>query len=330
MTKLLKTAAFLLALIVSLAGLTGCRRYQSRPIILGFAQPQTMEHPQGQMVERIRERVAELTNGAVVIRHFPSDQLGSQADVFRQTVEGINAIVIGDFASVQPYFADVAVFNLPYMFTSPEHMLNVLNSPLAQEMFDGITQASGLIPLGSLYFGTRVLTTRNVIATRPEDLRGVRIRSPQGTVMVDAVNSLGSTAVPMPLAELYMALQTGTVEGQENPLQTIISNRFYEVQNNVILTNHMIGLSIVFANQRIWNSIPDIYRTEIERIIYEECLRTSNEIAANETILRGELEARGMRFITPDFDAFRTHSLNETLRRYSQFSDLIARIVAIN
>lgn len=299
------------------------------PITLGISQPQAITHPQGKFVERVKERVEIETNGMIKIAHYPSDQLGSADEVYRQTVEGSNAIFIGDFTQSAQYVEELAVFNLPYIFNSPEHMEKVLTSDIAQTLYDKLEEVNGLKVLMPIYFGDRVMSTKGIEARTPADLKGVRIRCPQGTVSVDSISSLGCTPVPMALSEVYMALQTGAVDGQENPLQTFVNNKFYEVQDTIILTNHTIGFSAIIVNSAIWNTIPEEYQELIIQIMEEEAITLKQEIIDTTASLRAECEEKGVRFITPDFDTFKEYSLAQSRKKYSVYSDLMDEIATI-
>ncbi len=298
----------------------------SEKIVLGVGHPQAIDHPQGKFVERVKARVEEATDGMIQINHYPSDQLGSADEVFRQTVEGSNAIYIGDFNQAAQYVEELSVFNLPYMFNDPEHMAKVLTSDIAWELYDELEEIAGLTFLMPIYFGDRVMSTKGVQATTPEELDGVRIRCPQGTVSVDSVASLGCTPVPLALADLYMALQTGTVTGQENPLQTFVANKFYEVQDTIILTNHTIGFSTILINSDIWGSIPVEYQDLILEIMSDEAETLKEDILSTTAELRAECEGYGVTFIEPDFDAFKEYSLAYSREHYAEFSDLIDAI----
>lgn len=298
----------------------------TEPVILGVAHPQAIDHPQGKFVERVKARVEEASNGMIQINHYPSDQLGSADEVFRQTVEGSNAIYIGDFNQASQYVEELSVFNLPYMFNDPDHMVKVLTSSTAQELYNKLEETAGLTFLMPIYFGNRVMSTKGIQATTPEELNGVRIRCPQGTVSVDSVASLGCTPVPLALSELYMALQTGTVSGQENPLQTFVTKKFYEVQDTIILTNHTIGFSTILINSDIWNSIPEEYQELIQQIMSEEAEVLKQEILDTTSELRAECEGYGVTFIEPDFDAFKAYSLSYSNEHYAQYADLIEAV----
>ena len=300
-----------------------------KPITLGIAHPQAIDHPQSKFVERVKERVEKETGGMIKIAHYPADQLGSADEVYRQTVEGSNAIYIGDFNQSAQYVEELSVFNLPYIFKDPEHMEKVLTSDIAQELYDKLEAINGMKFLMPIYFGDRVMSTNKIRATTPEELKGVRIRCPQGTVSVDSIASLGCTPVPMALSEVYMALQTGAIDGQENPLQTFVNNRFYEVQDTIILTNHTIGFSTIMANGDIWNSIPKEYQDLILKIMQEEAVTLKEEIINSTAALREECEAQGVEFIEPDVEAFREHSLAYSRNIYSEYSELMDSIAEI-
>ncbi|MBN1225336.1 MAG: TRAP transporter substrate-binding protein DctP, partial [Candidatus Aminicenantes bacterium] len=304
---------------------------QVKPVVLRLAQPQAIEHPQSQMVERIAEKIKTLTNGEVELKHYPAGQLGSAPDVFRQMVDGGIDFVIGGTDQLSSYNKQLDVFQTFYLFKDPDHMLRVMESPLATELFEKVRKESGIRIVNNIYFGTRILSTKNVKATKPEDLKGVKIRATPSPVWVENINALGATAVAMPLAEVYMALQTGTVEGQDNPLPGDKAHKFYEVQNNFILTNHAIGFSTIMVNEQSWNKIPAKYHADIERIFKEEGGWMKDEIIRQDAEIRKEFEAMGKEFIEPDREAFRSRVLTIQIEKNKDtYADLIKKIMEID
>jgi TRAP-type transport system periplasmic protein len=304
---------------------------EGQTLVLRLGQPQSLEHPQSLMVDRIAEKIKILTTGEIILKHYPAGQLGSQPEMFRQMVDGGLDFVIGGTDQAGQYHDPVNVFEMTYLYKSPEHMVKVLTSSLAKSLYEEVRKKSGVIILNPVYFGTRILSTKNVKVTKPEQLKGIKIRSVTSPIWVDNMSALGCTPVPMPLSDVYMALQTGTVEGQDNPLPGVKSTKFYEVQNNFILTNHFVGFSVVCVNEKAWNRIPSKYRDKIAKVFLEEADWMANEITKQEVSIRKELEAMGKVFIEPDREAFREARMNyDKEKTKKRFGDLVDKISKIN
>jgi len=201
---------------------------------------------------------------------------------------------------------------------------------MAATLFEEAQRKSGIRIVNNVYFGTRILSTKSVKVYKPEDLKGVKIRATPSPVWVENFNAMGATAVPMPLSEVYMALQTGTVEGQDNPLPGVKANKFFEVQNNFSLTNHAIGFSTIMVNAKAWNRIPEKYRPDIDKVFKEEGLWMKGEIVAQDEAIRKELEGMKKTFIEPDRAAFRERVLKAQMERHKDtYADLIRQIMEI-
>ena len=148
--------------------------------------------------------------------------------------------------------------------------------------------------------GTRQLTTNKPIHTL-DDLKGMKIRVPQAELYVKMVESWGAAATPMNINELYMALQTGTVDGQENPLTTFESYKFYEVVKNVVLTNHIICPNMIFMNADVWNSMSEHDQQVVQEAIDAAVAWQDEQIIEAEKTLADKLASEyGCEIITPD------------------------------
>ena len=154
--------------------------------------------------------------------------------------------------------------------------------------------------LGTFYYGTRQLTTDKEIHTL-DDLKGLKIRVPESDLYVKMVESWGAAATPMNINDLYMALQTGTVDGQENPLTTFDSYKFYEVVKNVILTNHIICPNMVFINNDVWNNMSEHDQEVVQTAINNAIAWQDEQVISQEKELQKTLaDEDGCTIITPD------------------------------
>ncbi|MDR1901271.1 MAG: TRAP transporter substrate-binding protein DctP [Treponema sp.] len=150
----------------------------------------------------------------------------------------------------------ISMFAAGYMFQTYEHMTKVMNGPIGQEVFDRVVKEQGVRPLGSEYLGTRQI---NMVEDKPirtpADLRGVNIRMPNSDAWIFLGKALGANPTPISFTELYMALQTKTVDGQDNPLPTNKNAKFYEVTKSVSITNHIIDSVWPTINEAKWQSL---------------------------------------------------------------------------
>lgn len=181
--------------------------------------------------------------------------LGGSQDLVEGIQEGLVDFITEGPAQFQTWVPKLGMLEAPYLWQNVDHMINTLNGEYMDTLNEEF-QKVGVHILGTLYYGTRQLTTNKPIST-VEDLKGMKIRVPETDLYVKMVESWGASATPMNINELYMALQTGTVDGQENPLPTIEAQKFYEVVKYVTLTNHIICPSMFFVNLDVWESLSD-------------------------------------------------------------------------
>lgn len=204
----------------------------------------------------VQEEIERNSNGQISMEIFPSGQLGAEATVIASIQTGdIEMTVVNTAAMVQ--FADyLNVMAVPFMFPNHEVAFNVLDGEFGQYISNRMEEEMGVIGLGfwdSLDF--RQLTADRPIRT-PDDLSGLRIRTMENPIQIAIWQALGASPTPISFAELYTALQQGTVDAQENPLELITMMRFYEVQDYVTLTNHLFQTSQAIISPQFYYSLP--------------------------------------------------------------------------
>jgi tripartite ATP-independent transporter DctP family solute receptor len=169
-------------------------------------------------------------------------------------IGGAQEMMVGSTATLVGIVKDFGVYDLPFLFNNEKEADAVLDGPFGQKLAARL-QEKGLV--GPVYWenGFRNLTnTRHPIA-KMEDMKGIKLRVMQNPVYIDMFNSFGASAVPLPFSELFTALETGTVDGQENPVNTIESSKFYEVQKFLSITRHVYSPWIVLASKKWWDGL---------------------------------------------------------------------------
>ena len=194
------------------------------------------------------------SNGSIDVQIFPSSQMGPD----REMIEGVQTGVLEMAVSPSSFFAgwdqSFAVIELPYMYPGKQVALDVLNGPAGDEML-GKLENQGLVGLGWLENGVRHVTNNVRPIRSPEDLKGVKLRTMKVPAHVDTFQALGANPTPMNFGEVYSALQQGVIDGQENPVALIDSQRFYEVQKHVSLTSHVFTTYIPVISGAFFNSL---------------------------------------------------------------------------
>ncbi|WP_295811226.1 TRAP transporter substrate-binding protein DctP [uncultured Nitratireductor sp.] len=198
----------------------------------------------------------------------------------------------------------------PYLLTGPDHICAFQQSDLWPEMVDEVDEAMGIVLLEAAYQGTRTLNLREQKDVKtPADLSGMTLRvvpSPANILMGEA---LGASPTPIPFKELYLALQTGTVDAQENPLTLIYSNKFHEVTEQIVNTNHKVLIQMPAFSKRNWEKLSEDQKQVVRDGARRAADNYSKNVAMQEASLRKTMEEEGIVFTDPDIDAFRAAML---------------------
>ena len=280
-----------------------------QPTVMRWGDVVAGGHPQVMMIERVAADVKAKTNGRIDIQGFPNGQMGSSRDMIEAVSNGTQQIVTEGAANFGAWIPSISVTEAPYIWKSPSHLINALNGPLLEKYNEQLIKARGMRILGAVYYGTRHLTTSNRPAKTVDDAKGLKVRVPENDVFKAMAESWGAKPTPMNFNELYLALKTGTVDGQENPLPTIKSGKFHEVQKYIILTGHVMTPRLVVVNEAFWQKIPAADRKVVEDVLKTHMAWADAEIQKQEVALLDEFKAAGVTIIEPDVESFRKATL---------------------
>lgn len=230
----------------------------SKPqIVLRYGDVNPLGHVLLESAEYFADQVAQLSEGRIKIEIYPSGQLGDDNEVYQAMQMGAvdlyrgNASSMSDFGKMQ-----VTALALPYIFRDRDHFWAVCAGDLGQEILADI-QKSGSRMVGLFYMdeGARNFFTTKAPVTTMADLKNLKIRVQNSQLMLDTVSALGANPTPIDYAELYTALQTGVVDGAENPPASYFSNKFYEVAPYYVLDGHTFSPSVVLMSEIVWNRL---------------------------------------------------------------------------
>lgn len=258
-------------------------------------------HPETQVVTQMMMKAIEEINAnaeGIHITGYPNGVLGGSADLVEGVQEGLVDIITEGPAQFAAWIPKAAQVEAPYLWQSVEHMQKALNGGY-KDTLNELFQDIDVRIMGSFYYGTRQLTANKPVTTL-SDLSGMKIRVPQSDLYVKMVEAWGAAATPMNINELYMALQTGTVDAQENPLTTYESYKFYEVVKNVILTDHIICPNMVFINNDVWNNMSEHDQQVVQTAIDNAIAWQDEQIIQSEQTLADDLKQYGVEVYTPD------------------------------
>lgn len=311
-----KTILLLLTSIVILAGCNGDNESEgaeseapgSGEYDVSFSTWANEGEPAYVGMERFEEIIEEETDYNISL--FPGNQLGS-------TVEQMEQVMMGSLemmSSGDPGLMEIEMLSLPYLMDSNEHWKNVLESDIGQEWENQMRENQGLINIGILPRGPRIISSNIEIET-PEDLAGLKIRAPQRDYYVETFRALGASPTPVDFGELYSAIDTGIVTAQENPLETIVAGGFMEIQSDISLTNHMYKPAFITVNNEFFESLSE----EDREVFYDAALEaeevTTQLLEEEEAETLQTLEDSGTVITEPDIEAFeeQTQSVRDDL-----------------
>ncbi|MBB4122620.1 TRAP transporter substrate-binding protein DctP [Martelella radicis] len=236
-------------------------------------------------------------------------------NLFKQTTE-IIAIQRGNLemgnVSPQDIATQVPAFSIltsAYLFRDAEHLNEFFKSDAGAEMKALAEDQLGIHILGPTYFGTRQVGLRiDKKINTPEDMAGVKLRMPGGDAWQFLGRALGANPTPMAYAEVYTGLQTGAIDGQDNPLPNVENMKFYEVMDQIALTSHLVGYDLLVISQDAWDSFTDEQRAEFEAAADKAIAWSTEQHLKREGELASFFEEQGLDIYTPDVDAFRAHA----------------------
>lgn len=266
-------------------------------------------HYHTKAARKFAELMAERTKGGVQVEVFPAQQLGTEPEMISLTSQGTIQMFFASPGHVGGYVKEYQIMLCPFIWRDYDHLKKTMQGPIGQEMAKKMLDSHGIRVLDALIVnGARHLTTANKAIMRPEDLRGMKIRAPQAPIYLAAVKAMGANPVPIDFAELYMALQQGVVDGEENALGTIDGMKFYEVQKYVMLTGHIFQSQVAGINEKYFASLPQEYRDAVLKAI-EEARDYNNKLQSESDVIASKkFKDLGITIIQPDVEAFRANS----------------------
>jgi tripartite ATP-independent transporter DctP family solute receptor len=249
--------------------------------------------------------IAKRTNNRYTVEVFPASTLGKETDINQGLTLGtVDIIYTGQLFAGRTY-GPVAIGGAPYMFRDFAHWKAFSVSPLFSELSEGYRQKSGGNKIVAItYYGERHVTSNKPI-NKPEDMKGLKIRVPDAPLYTMFPRAVGANPTPIAFAEVYLALQNGTVDAQENPLPTIDAKKFYEVQKYIVLTGHITDALLTIVGGPTWNKLSEADRKTFEAVLREAAERATGEIVNIEKNMAAEFEKRGKTVVRVDRKPFR-------------------------
>jgi TRAP-type transport system periplasmic protein len=248
---------------------------------------------QGRAVKLFADEVEKASGGKMKVRAVGAAALGPDTQMQQALIGGAQEMMVGSTATLVGITKEMALWDTPFLFNNTREADALLDGPIGQRVMDKL-QEKGLVGLVYWENGFRNLTNSKRAVNKLEDLEGIKLRVMQNNVFLESFKTLGANAVPMPFPELFPALETKTVDGQENPFNTILSSKFYEVQKYLTVTNHVYSPWIVLVSKKWWDGL-----SAAERQVLADAAKKSRDFERQDTRAEAgkalaELKGKGM------------------------------------
>jgi tripartite ATP-independent transporter DctP family solute receptor len=327
-------SVFLAASVIA-AGTLGLAADGRSQTVLRYAHVGAEGESQSRYATELAALIKEKTGGKVEVRVFPASQLGNLSEMINAVRIGSIAMAHHDFASLDRIVEDVGVFNAPFIYRDARHAMKATDartSPVMQEINKQLVDKGQIRIVGNFYRGARQLSAKFPVKS-PADLKGRKIRGVPIKLWNTMLSGMGAIPTPVEITELMTALSTGLVDGQENPLNNIIAQKFYEVQPYIMMTSHMESVLGLFINERAWQKLTDQERKAFEESVGE--MATRSLAWADESVKKDQdfLKSKGVTIIEAkdglDLNAFRSSVGAQLNKDFPNWSGHIQRIQAI-
>ena len=257
------------------------------------------------------EEIKKRTNGKFDITVHPASSLGKETDINQGMTLGTVDMIISGPSFAARAFPRLGIAYYPFIFRDADHLIGYSKSTVFKEMIDGYRAKTGIQILAYTYYGARHTTSTKPF-TDCAGMKGLKIRVPDVPVYMATPKACGANPTPIAFAEVYLALQNGTVDAQENPLTTIEAKKFYEVQKAIMLTGHIIdGLTTQVA-PHVWSKLSDAEKKIFTDVALEAAARATNQIKKREAELAEEFKAKGLNVVTVNRKSFADAVLKST------------------
>jgi tripartite ATP-independent transporter DctP family solute receptor len=291
--NLLRRTLVAVAATAALASPFAALAQDIKPRLIRFGYGLNEQSNQGRAVKVFQQEVEKLSGGKMKVRAFGAASLGPDVQMQQALIGGAQEMMVGSTATLVGITKEMALWDTPFLFNNAKEADAVLDGPVGEKIKAKLAE-KGLVGLVYWENGFRNLTNSKRSVTKLEDLNGVKLRVMQNAVFLDSFKALGANVVPLPFSELFPALETGAVDGQENPYNTILSSKFYEVQKYLSVTNHVYSPWIVTVSKKFWDGL-----SKDEQKVLMDAARKSRDFERKDTRdeatkALAELKTKGM------------------------------------
>ncbi len=249
------------------------------------------------------EEIKKRTNGKFDIQVFPASSLGKETAINQGLTLGTVDMIISGPSFAARNFPRIGVAYYPFIFRDAAHQAAYAKSEVFRELAEGYRQKTGIVMTAYTYYGARH-TTSNRAFNDCAGMKGLKIRVPDVPAYMATPRSCGANPTPIAFAEVYLALQNGTVEAQENPLTTIEAKKFFEVQKHIMLTGHIVDGLVTQIAPHVWTKLTDAEKKIFTEVTQEAAARATAQIVKRESELVDEFKKKGLNIVQVNRQSF--------------------------
>jgi tripartite ATP-independent transporter DctP family solute receptor len=266
---------------------------------------------------------------------YPSSQLGKLQELAEAVSTGTIALSHNTAAGIGSLHEPFAALDTPYLYRDVDHLMKVMDvgSPVMKKLNDGLVKDAGVRVLYAYYFGTRHLTTNKAVK-QPADLSGLKIRAIPFPIYMTTVEAMGAVPVPVDWSEVPTALATGKVNGQENPVNVVLSSKLYETQSHLMQTGHIMNAQVIVINEKAWQNLSPAQRDQLTAAAAEVRRKATEMVRKQEASETEELKKNKMTIIGPaeglNLTAFQTSVRKAVDQKFgAKYGELYKAIEAV-
>jgi tripartite ATP-independent transporter DctP family solute receptor len=296
---------FLVAALAALAAWPSAASAQTK---LKWAHVYEVAEPYHTEALLAAEEIKKRTNGKYQIDVFPASQLGNENQINEGLGLGTVDMIYTGASFAGAIHKPISITGAPFVLRDFDHWKAYRESQLFRDIAKGYEDKTKHKVMSLTYYGQRMVTANKEIK-KPEDMKGMKLRVPPAPLFLMFTKSVGANATPIAFAEVYLALQQGTVDGQENPLPTIMAKKFYEVQSHIMLTGHITESLLVIVGSHVWSKLNDDEKKIFNEVLIQAAAKATDQIRASEQKLADEFRKLGKNVVEVDRAAFRAAAL---------------------
>lgn len=273
-------------------------------IEMKLAHYATIDHPGGVAAQMFADNILKRTNGAVKITVYPNNELGAPDEILEQNILGAVDMSLGTQGSLDKYSKKFATVMLPFVFDNYQHAYDVLDGPFYDWTKNDL-DSQGLVFLGSWDYGFRDITNSKRPINTPDDVKGLKIRTPDEIQLSSCMEALGANVQKISFSELYLSLKQGVVDGEENPLAVIYADKFYETQKYLAVTNHVYNSMNLVISKKTWEKLTPEQQTIFQEESKNAAKYMREQIQSKDEEYISLLEKQGVQVTQPDRSLFK-------------------------